>query len=67
MIEFQVNDMSCGHCVAAITRAVQALDPGAEVEIDLAAQRVRVRGGQPAEVYARAIRDEGYTPDPVAG
>lgn len=67
MVEYQVNDMSCGHCVAAITRAVQALDPAAGVEIDLANHRVRVTGGLAAERYAQAIRDEGYTPEPVAG
>ena len=40
MISFQVNDMTCGHCVATITKAVRSVDHGAKVEIDLAAHRV---------------------------
>ncbi|PTT89539.1 copper resistance protein CopZ, partial [Pseudomonas sp. HMWF005] len=35
---FNVQGMSCGHCVNAITRAVQAKDPAASVRVDLAAK-----------------------------
>lgn len=31
MITFEVNDMTCGHCVGAITKAVGFVDPGAKV------------------------------------
>ncbi len=31
MISFQVNDMTWGHCVGSITKAVKALDSGAKV------------------------------------
>ena len=27
MISFQVNDMTCGHCVSTITKAVKASTP----------------------------------------
>lgn len=68
MFEFEVNDMTCGHCVATITRAVQAVDPGATVETDLAAHRVRVEPATAgADAIAGAIRDAGYTPQPAAG
>jgi len=63
MIAFEVNDMSCGHCVGAITKAVQALDPGATLQIDLATHRVEI---EPAASSAQALRDAieeaGYTP-----
>ena len=36
MIAFEVNDMSCAHCVNTITRAVKAADKDAEVNVDLA-------------------------------
>ena len=42
MIELSVNDMTCGHCVNAVTKALTALDPQASVDVDLAAKRVRV-------------------------
>lgn len=58
---FQVQGMSCGHCVRAVTEAVQQVDPQAEVQVDLAAGRVEVRSAQPRDALARAIQDEGYT------
>jgi len=67
MIAFQVNDMTCGHCVGAITRAVQAVDPAARVQIDLAAHRVQVENpGAPAATLATAIKEAGYTPVALA-
>ena len=63
MITFEVRDMSCGHCVAAITEAVRSVDPGARVEVDLAARAVRIEpAGADARALADAIRDAGYTP-----
>jgi copper chaperone len=63
MIAFEVNDMSCGHCVATITDAVKKVDKDARVEIDLARHRVEI---EPATTDAarlgRAIEDAGFTP-----
>ncbi|BAN50774.1 heavy-metal-associated domain-containing protein [Metapseudomonas resinovorans] len=57
---FKVQGMSCGHCVRAITQAVQALDQAAEVQVDLAAGEVRVASRLAEEQVLTAIRDEGY-------
>ncbi|NIE78588.1 heavy-metal-associated domain-containing protein [Pantoea sp. Ap-967] len=57
---FNVQGMTCGHCVKAVTRAVQAQDAQAQVEVDLAGQQVRVHSGLPAEQVLAAIREEGY-------
>ena len=56
-----VQKMTCNHCVRAVTRAVQALDPQATVEVSLADGTVRISSGVDAEAAARAIREEGYT------
>jgi len=56
-----VQKMTCGHCVRAVTTAVQALDPQAKVEVDLADGSVRIQGHVAAEDAAAAIREEGYT------
>lgn len=60
MQQFKVSGMSCGHCVRAITQAIQMLDQAAKVEVDLAAGLVRVEGGLNAEHIQTAIREEGY-------
>jgi copper chaperone len=67
MITFQVDDMSCGHCVAAITRAVKEADRDAQVQIDLSTHRVSIEAAQAdAAALADAIREAGYTPVPAA-
>ncbi|MCA3181333.1 MAG: cation transporter [Burkholderiaceae bacterium] len=61
---FDVQGMTCAHCVRAVTEAVMRLDPAAKVEVDLRSGRVEVDTTAPRERVATAIRDEGY---PVAG
>ncbi len=67
MIAFEVQDMTCGHCVSTITKAVKATDPGARVEIDLPRHLVRIEpAAADAQELSDAIREAGYTPQPVA-
>ena len=54
---FNVQGMSCGHCVKAITQALQAKDPAASVRIDLAAKEVGVESALSAD---QVITEEGY-------
>ena len=68
MIDFEVSDMSCGHCAATITRALKAVDPQAEVDVDLGRHRVRVQGSDvDVQALSDAIREAGYTPVPMTG
>jgi copper chaperone len=60
MIELSVKDMTCGHCVGAVTRAVKAVDPAAGVDVDLSSKRVRVESGAPTQALIRALDDAGY-------
>ena len=63
MKTFEVNDMICVHCVSAITKAVNAVAPGAEVQIDLATHRVLIGSSAvDATRLGAAIADAGYTP-----
>ena len=62
MIELELPTMTCGHCVRTVTRTVQAVDAGAQVEVDLPAQRVRIQSQQPREAFERALAEEGYAP-----
>ena len=55
-----VDGMTCGHCVRTITRAVQALDPAAQVAVDLDARSVDVQTDLPAEQVVAAIVAAGY-------
>ena len=64
-IEFQVLDMTCGHCVKTITGAVTAAAPGASVAVDLPTHRVTISGTHQADKVEAAIRDAGYEPQRV--
>ena len=65
MIEFTVNDMTCGHCVSTITKAVKGVDAAGKVEIDLAAHRVRIDSAHEAAEFREAISEAGFTPVPA--
>ncbi len=62
MIELVIPDMSCGHCVQVVTQAVRGVDPAAQVEVDLAARRVRIQSASAVPAIAAALAEEGYPP-----
>ena len=57
---FKVEGMSCGHCVGAVTRELQAADPEARVQVDLALGRVEVDSSLSDERLIVAIAEAGY-------
>lgn len=61
-MKFRVDDMSCGHCTAAIEKAVA--EAGGTAVTDLPSHSVTVRG-LPPERAVQVIRDAGYTPQPA--
>ncbi|SCX65107.1 copper chaperone [Pseudomonas sp. NFACC32-1] len=65
MQTLNIQGMSCGHCVRAITQAVQARDPSADVQVDLGAKTVRVQSSLPVETLVEAIQEEGYEVTPA--
>ncbi len=56
-----IGGMSCEHCVRAVTQAIRARDPAAEVRIDLAAGRLRASTALPVEQVRAAVEEEGYS------
>lgn len=66
MITFEVQDMTCGHCVGSITKAIHAIDPGAQVTTDLATHQVQIGTTKTdSETLSHALREAGYTPVPA--
>ena len=60
MIELSVQNMTCGHCVRAVTHAIKALEPQADVQVDLNSGRVRVAGATPAGDLIKVLDQAGY-------
>ncbi len=64
MYQLQVEHMTCGHCVSAVTRAVQAVDAAAKVDVDLASKTVHIDSATELAPLKSAIADAGF---PVTG
>ncbi len=62
MPEIKVKGMSCGHCAAAVTKALQGLPGVSEVTVDLASGRVTYQSAATIsqEDLVRVIKAAGY-------
>ncbi|MBW6506294.1 MAG: heavy-metal-associated domain-containing protein [Rhodobacteraceae bacterium] len=66
MTRFEVPEMSCGHCTAAITKAIGAADAGASVACDLATHTVTVASAALSnEALIAVIKGAGYAAAPA--
>lgn len=66
MYTLKVEKMSCGGCAARVTRAVQALDTAANVEVSLKDRLVHVESAHAPAVVADAITAAGYPASQLA-
>lgn len=56
-----VDNMSCNHCVKAVTKAINEIDAKAIVTVDLAKKEVTIEGGTISQEDAiKAIDNAGY-------
>jgi copper chaperone len=58
---YRVGGMNCGGCVAAVTQAIQQVDPTAKVAVDLASGNVRIDGRLARDAVQRAVEDAGFS------
>jgi len=65
MLEFEIKDMTCGHCEARIRKALTAAEPTVQISVDMLNRRVRMTGIDPLRALA-AIGAAGYTPNAIA-
>ena len=65
MPSFRVPEMSCGHCKAAIEKAVGELDDAAEVVVDVAAKTVVFESRATEAKLRAAIERAGYEAYPL--
>ncbi|MCB2120020.1 MAG: heavy-metal-associated domain-containing protein [Rhodobacteraceae bacterium] len=59
-MRFSVPDMSCGHCKAAVERAIAEKDATASVTVDLSARQVVVETALAAADVIATLAAEGY-------
>lgn len=68
--ELKVDGMTCGSCVASVTKALKRV-PGVQgVEVDLSSGIARIRGEHAANLvpaFVAALGDAGYEAGPATG
>lgn len=60
-----IPDMSCGHCKAAVAKAIATVDPQATVDIDLDRRRASVSSTAGRDRLIAALSEAGYTAEPA--
>lgn len=55
-----ISGMTCGHCVAAVTRALQQVPGVEQAEVSLDPQRAVVSGEAEPQALIAAVEQEGY-------
>lgn len=62
MIEFQIPDMTCGHCASKVSTTLALVDPDCKVNIDLAQRKVSVQTTEEKSALVDALTEAGYPP-----
>ncbi len=62
MIELNLPDMSCGHCVSTVAQTCKLVDPAARVDVDLGAKLVKIQSAMDRVGFVEALTDAGYPP-----
>lgn len=62
MHEFQLPDMTCGHCASTVNLTLKLVDPTCDVSVDVASRKVQVKSREEREALVEALTEAGYPP-----
>lgn len=60
-MQFHIENMTCGGCVRSVTKAIQSVDPTAQVSADPATHKVDVVTTAARERLAFVLNDAGFS------
>ncbi len=61
-MQFHIENMTCGGCARSVTKAIQSVDPAAEVTADPASHKVDVKSAASRDRLVAALTEVGYAP-----
>ena len=61
-MQFHIEDMTCGGCARGVTKAIQSVDPDAQVLTDPPNRSVRVTSSASRQQLEAALREAGFPP-----
>ncbi|PNH89746.1 heavy-metal-associated domain-containing protein [Vibrio diazotrophicus] len=60
MIKFNVSEMTCGHCVSVISKAILSLQDDAKLDADLTNHTLSVTSELTADEIVEVLNEAGY-------
>lgn len=60
-MQFNIENMTCEGCVRGVSKAIQRVDPNAQVKADLATKKVEVATELPRSAFLPALDEAGFT------
>ena len=60
MYEFDIPEMTCGHCAGTVTKAIRSVDPTAVANVDLSKRKATVESQADPETIGAALDEAGY-------
>ena len=61
LMQLHIQNMTCGGCARGVTKAVESVDPQAQVKVDLQKRNIDFASSQPASAFVAALSAAGYT------
>lgn len=61
-MRFHIDNMTCGGCARGVTKAIQSVDPSAEVTADPPSRQVEVKSVAAQAAIEAALREAGFPP-----
>lgn len=59
-MQFLIENMTCGGCVRGVTRAIQAVDPNAEIKADPPSRKLEVITTASRQEVETALEEAGF-------
>jgi len=64
-MQLKISGMTCGHCVSAVRKALQAVSGVGEVSVELESGIADINGDADLEQLLAAVKEEGYEVEAV--
>lgn len=61
-MKFHIENMTCGGCVRGVTKAIQSVDPQAEINADPPTRKLEVKTAADQARIEAALTEAGFTP-----
>lgn len=59
-MELRIENMTCGGCAKSVTKAIQSVDPNAEIETNPAARMVKIETTATSAALQRVLEEAGF-------